>query len=219
MTLSWSCLVRYCLSSSNEKGMQYLPGKRAPVRNRDPGHSSSSSLKMQPTDQMSMALEYGSCRMTSGARYQRVTTYLVIWCFSGGGATAFFSATVSATPSAVALITSSSFSYSDPARASLALSGSDASGSVAETVRASPKSQSLSCPDEEMRMLAGFRSRWIPRSMCTCASAASICARLKTALRFPSRDGSLSLAPCTPGAGARASWRNLRMQPALPSSK
>eukprot|EP00965_Chrysotila_dentata_P177853 5874547-Pleurochrysis_carterae.AAC.1 len=27
-----------------------------------------------------------------------------------------------------------------------------------------------------MRMLAGFRSRWIPRSMCTCASAASICA-------------------------------------------
>ncbi len=59
--------------------MQYLPGKRAPVRNREPGISSSISLKMHPTDQMSIAHVYGSCKITSGARYQRVTTYVVIW--------------------------------------------------------------------------------------------------------------------------------------------
>jgi hypothetical protein len=51
-----------------------LPGKR--------GVLPSNSAKMHPTDQISTALVYSEAfRITSGARYQRVTTYLNMYFF------------------------------------------------------------------------------------------------------------------------------------------
>lgn len=46
-----------------------LVARCLPARKCEPGISSNSSLKMQPTDQMSIGDEYGSMRMISGARY------------------------------------------------------------------------------------------------------------------------------------------------------
>jgi len=57
------------------KNPKIAPGKR--------GVLPINSAKMQPTDQISTALVYSEAfKMTSGARYQRVTTYLLFLSLS-----------------------------------------------------------------------------------------------------------------------------------------
>mmetsp|Transcript_28763 Transcript_28763/g.84951 ORF Transcript_28763/g.84951 Transcript_28763/m.84951 type:complete len:267 (+) Transcript_28763:1071-1871(+) len=148
MTLSWSRFGSGLASSSTgERGRQERPGKRAPRSRRSTlasGSIVSSSAKMHAKDQTSIAAVYRCSRISSGARYQRVTTCDVIWReICGGG------------------LRSSGFSLEHRrASAGAALSRcSLRAQSLSSTTRASPKSHSLTSHRSERSTFAGLRSR------------------------------------------------------------
>ena len=102
----------------------------------------SSSAKMHANDQMSMAVVYRWSRMSSGARYQRVTTCVVICRVTLGQAPAMLPEEgwrESAVPLSVA---------------------SFRSHAASSTTRASPKSQIFTSQVPESSTFAGLRSRW-----------------------------------------------------------
>mmetsp|Transcript_34286 Transcript_34286/g.105350 ORF Transcript_34286/g.105350 Transcript_34286/m.105350 type:complete len:220 (-) Transcript_34286:414-1073(-) len=109
-----------------------------------------SSARMQPQDHMSTAGPYvGALNNSSGARYQRVTTCCVSWRLSVGF-----------------------FEGGDDAAADS--SSSRRSASFSGSVRARPKSQTLSLTGSTSNnMLAGFKSRWTMPAPCSTRIARS----------------------------------------------
>ena len=83
MTLSWSSEAGDSKSSElGESGKQDWPGKsafRSMAGLSASGSIKRSSAKMHAKDHTSMAVVYRWSKMSSGARYQRVTTCEVIW--------------------------------------------------------------------------------------------------------------------------------------------
>mmetsp|Transcript_25456 Transcript_25456/g.60549 ORF Transcript_25456/g.60549 Transcript_25456/m.60549 type:complete len:300 (-) Transcript_25456:361-1260(-) len=165
ITLSWSRLAgAENSSSSGERGKHERPGKRA-LRSCGgrlaSGSMVSSSARMQPTLHTSMAAVYCCSRMSSGARYHLVTTWVVICLDTGGQAGSEEEETwrASAVPRGVCAKRRCSF------RAQ----------SSSSTTRARPKSQTLTSHVPLRSTLAGLRSRWRTWAEWRYSSATSSC--------------------------------------------